>query len=42
MRREFGERVTTVIIPDASHALFPEQPEAIAEAISSWSKKLYR
>ena len=37
MREEFGERVTTVVIDGAGHALFPEQPEAAAEAILSWA-----
>ncbi len=32
----YGDRVTTVVIPDASHALFPEQPEKVADAIIGW------
>ncbi len=40
LRDEFGERVTTVIIPDASHALFPEQPAAVADAIIPWARQL--
>ena len=36
MRAEFGERVTTVIIHDSSHAMFPEQPAQVASAILSW------
>ncbi len=32
----YGERVTTIVIPDASHALFPEQPEKVADAIIAW------
>lgn len=32
----YGDRVTTVVIPDASHALFPEQPEKVADAIIAW------
>jgi len=40
MRAEFGERVTTVIIHNASHALFPEQPEAVANAITAWMRGL--
>jgi pimeloyl-ACP methyl ester carboxylesterase len=39
LRNEFGERVTTAIIPDASHALFPEQPEAIADAVLPWAAR---
>jgi len=40
LRDEFGERVTTVVIPDASHALFPEQPAAVADAIIAWARQL--
>ena len=32
----YGDRVTTIVIPDASHALFPEQPASVAEAIVAW------
>jgi pimeloyl-ACP methyl ester carboxylesterase len=39
-RDEFGERVTVKIIPDASHALVPEQPKAVAAAMIEWMKKL--
>jgi pimeloyl-ACP methyl ester carboxylesterase len=39
-RQEFGERVTTVVIPHASHALLPEQPEAVAQAVSQWMRRL--
>lgn len=36
-----GDRVTIVVIPNASHALFPEQPNAVAEAIASFARRLY-
>lgn len=39
-REEFGDRVTVKIIPNASHALIPEQPAAVVEAIASWVKAL--
>ncbi|SEC77123.1 Pimeloyl-ACP methyl ester carboxylesterase [Beijerinckia sp. 28-YEA-48] len=39
-RDEFGDRVTVKIIPNASHALIPEQPAAVVEAIASWVKDL--
>jgi len=42
LRDEFGERVTIVVIADASHALIPEQPAAVVEAIVSWMRKLPR
>ena len=33
-------RVTVVVIPDASHALFPEQPAALVAAITDWARRL--
>ena len=42
LRDEFGERVTLVVIPDASHALIPEQPAAVIAAIVAWMRKLPR
>ena len=38
--REFGARVTTRLIEDASHALPDEQPEQVAAAIATWGKTL--
>jgi pimeloyl-ACP methyl ester carboxylesterase len=40
LKDAFGSRVTLVVIPDASHALFPEQPQAAAAAIAQWAKTL--
>jgi pimeloyl-ACP methyl ester carboxylesterase len=40
LRSELGSRVTTTVIEDASHALFPEQPAAVAQAVISYLKKL--
>ena len=42
MREEFGERASVVVIPDASHALIPEQPAAVIAAILAWIGKLPR
>jgi pimeloyl-ACP methyl ester carboxylesterase len=39
-REEFGERVSVVIIANASHALIPEQPGAVVDAIVAWIAKL--
>lgn len=39
-REEFGDRVTVTIIPNASHALIPEQPQAVVDAIVSWARRL--
>jgi pimeloyl-ACP methyl ester carboxylesterase len=36
-----GDRVTIVVIPNASHALFPEQPNAVAEAIATFARRVY-
>ena len=40
MRDEFGERVTIVVVPNAGHALIPEQPVAVTEAIVAWISRL--
>jgi pimeloyl-ACP methyl ester carboxylesterase len=40
IRQEFGDRATIVVIPDASHALIPEQPAAVVAALVTWTKKL--
>jgi pimeloyl-ACP methyl ester carboxylesterase len=38
---EFGaKRMTTVLIPDAAHAVIVEQPDAVADAIIAWAKKM--
>jgi len=34
------ERVTIVVIPDASHALIPEQPEAVVQAVLDWTRAI--
>ena len=40
---QFGaHRVTTVLVPDAAHALLPEQPQAVAEAVLAYLDKLER
>jgi pimeloyl-ACP methyl ester carboxylesterase len=36
LRREAGDRVSTVVIDGASHALFPEQPAAVAAAVLTY------
>jgi pimeloyl-ACP methyl ester carboxylesterase len=40
IKDEFGERATIVVVPNASHALIPEQPGAVIEAIVAWMRKL--
>ena len=40
LKDEFPSRVTVVVIPNASHALLPEQPAAVVKAISEWVRGL--
>jgi pimeloyl-ACP methyl ester carboxylesterase len=41
IRNDLGaDRVTVVVIPDASHALIPEQPEAVVRAVREWTRTL--
>jgi pimeloyl-ACP methyl ester carboxylesterase len=39
-RDELGERVSIACVPNAGHALLPEQPEAVALALLDFLKKL--
>jgi len=40
LKDEFTDRVTITIIPNASHALLPEQPDAVVKAIAGWVRGL--
>jgi pimeloyl-ACP methyl ester carboxylesterase len=40
MKQEMGDRVALVDIDGASHAMLPEQPEKIAEAIVDFTRRL--
>jgi pimeloyl-ACP methyl ester carboxylesterase len=40
MKDEFGDRVSIAVIPNASHALIPEQPKAVVDALVAWIKTL--
>jgi pimeloyl-ACP methyl ester carboxylesterase len=40
LREALGNRVSTVVITGAAHALFAEQPQAIVQAISGWINDL--
>jgi len=40
MKDEFGARVTVAVIPRASHALIPEQPQAVVAALVGWIRGL--
>ena len=37
---EVGPRASVIVIPNASHALVPEQPAAVVDAIVGWMRKL--
>ncbi|MDR3531801.1 MAG: alpha/beta hydrolase [Rhodopila sp.] len=41
IRDDLGaNRVTVVVIPDASHALIPEQPDAVVRAVRDWTRTI--
>ena len=40
LRQSYGNPVKTMVIPDISHALFPKQPQAVAEAVIGWIRGL--
>jgi len=40
-RDDLGERVTIVRIPNAAHALLPEQPEAVARALLDFATRIF-
>jgi pimeloyl-ACP methyl ester carboxylesterase len=40
LRQQLGTRVTTEIVADASHALFPEQPDRVADVVITWCRRL--
>jgi pimeloyl-ACP methyl ester carboxylesterase len=40
LRDALGAQVTVQVIADASHALLPEQPAAVADAITQWARSL--
>jgi pimeloyl-ACP methyl ester carboxylesterase len=41
LKSMLGERVTTVVIPNAGHALAPEQPAAMADAIAAFARRVH-
>ena len=41
LKSMLGDRVTIVVIPNASHALFPEQPKAVTRAIATFAWRIY-
>ena len=39
LKDQLGDRVTQSVIGNASHALFPEQPSAVADAVLPWAAR---
>jgi hypothetical protein len=39
LRTSYGGHINSTVIADASHALFPEQPDAVAAAIIGYLSK---
>lgn len=42
MKPHLGDRVTVQVIRDAGHAMAPEQPRAMADAIAAFARRVYR
>jgi len=40
LKNMLGDRVTIVVLPHAGHAMAPEQPKAMAEAIATFAKRV--
>ena len=40
-KAQFGERVTVVVVPHASHAVIAEQPDAVSDALIDYARKLW-
>jgi pimeloyl-ACP methyl ester carboxylesterase len=41
-KRALGDRVTVVVIPNSSHAVIAEQPDAVSNALIAYARKLWR
>lgn len=41
LKSMLGDRVQVVVIPNAGHAMAPEQPKAMADAIATFARKVY-
>ena len=40
-QRQFGERVSIVVVERASHAVIAEQPDAVSAALVAYARKLW-
>jgi pimeloyl-ACP methyl ester carboxylesterase len=41
MKPLLGDRVTVQVIRDAGHALAPEQPRAMSDAIAAFARRVF-
>jgi pimeloyl-ACP methyl ester carboxylesterase len=41
LKNMLGDRVTVVVIPNAGHAMAPEQPVAMGDAIATFARRVY-
>jgi pimeloyl-ACP methyl ester carboxylesterase len=41
MKPYLGDRVTVQVLPDAGHAMAPEQPQAMSDAIADFARAVY-
>ena len=39
LRQQLGNRVTTEIVSNASHPLFGEQPDRVADVVIAWCRR---
>ena len=42
VKKVLGDKVTVKVLPNASHAMIPEQPAAVVDAIVEWARALPR
>ncbi|MEU4223168.1 alpha/beta hydrolase [Nonomuraea sp. NPDC026600] len=40
LQETLGDRVSTAVIPQAAHALFPERPRQVVQAVAAWIRTL--
>ncbi len=40
-KNALGDRVTVVVVPNSAHAVIIEQPQAVADALIAYARKLW-
>ena len=40
LQDQLGDPVTVQVLPQCSHAMLPEQPVAVAAALTAWARRL--